>query len=182
VRRARELARVLTLLVLVVAGAAAGLKVLDWVARAAAPGPPRVYTSVAEVERAAGERLVLPSYFPDTLGWPPVSIRTEGRGRPRAVVLGFAPPDGGPVRLYVGQALGGAPAPGPDSLPPGVVLETHEATVGSARATLSRLLGEDGASWYELAWRSEGRAFTLRSRGSLAELVRMAESVHGRRR
>ena len=86
------------------------------------------------------------------------------------------------MRLYLGQALGGAPAPGPHALPAAVVLETREVPVGSASATLSRLLGEEGASWYELAWRAGDRAYVLRSRGSLAELVRMAESVHGGRR
>ncbi|MBI4011441.1 MAG: hypothetical protein HY359_03960 [Candidatus Rokubacteria bacterium] len=137
------------------------------------------FDSVEAVERRLRERLWLPSYFPDTLRWPPAGIRLH-TGPPPSVVLTFGD-RGGEPRLVVFQSLGGLGAPPPEPLPGGRVLQTVTVPLHDAPAALSRVLDRDGRVWHELGWSTGDRRVVLRSRGPVAELLRMGESVRGPR-
>ena len=178
---ARDLARLLgslAILALVLLTTAGFLKGLDGVSRTVAGVPAdRSFSSVAEAERALGVRLALPSYFPETLRWPPASIRTSGRRRNVAVIVGFTAREGGPERLILTQTIA-SPGPLPSHLPPqGLVQDSQPVRIGAASGTLVRLHGVDGAIWYKLEWESRGRSLQLSSRGSLEQLFKLAESV-----
>jgi len=173
--RASQLAKAVAGLLAVLAGAVAILWAVDEAALYAAGPSERTFATVAELERAARARLALPTYFPATLRWPPSLIRLAGH-RPAVAVLGFSPREGGPERLFVSQAVSGD-GPLPPEPGAGVVLESRELSVAGAPALLERLKGEDGALWHRLSWSWNGRAYAMRSRGSLEELLRMAETV-----
>ena len=164
-----------TVAVLLFAGFA--LAGVDRLARAWAPLRDQTFATVAELEQEAGERLVLPAYFPSHLAWPPRQVHLHG-GRTRTAVLTIAArSEVAAPRLYVAQAIGSGSLDR-EVLPGGVVLESGPVEVGGQPATLERIKGEDGAVWYGVSLRWRERDVVLRSRGGLEELLRMAGSLH----
>jgi hypothetical protein len=154
------------------------LRLLDWLPRRAARAAQvRQLPSVDAVERAAGRRLALPAWFPRSLPWPPTRVQVLGAG-PDAVALELQHADaGGPVVILAESVRG--PVPFPDSFfPPAMLLEVRAIAWRGGQARLSRLRGDDGATWAELAWEQDGQAFAFRSRGSLEQLIDLAQSVH----
>jgi len=84
------------------------LRVADWMP-ALAGGEPRGarrFESVQDLERATGVRVLLPAYFPDTLGWPPARVRLALAHPPVASVRFIGRRAGG-AELTVSQTLGG---------------------------------------------------------------------------
>ncbi len=136
------------------------------------------FDSVEAVERRLGERLWLPSYFPDSLRWPPAGIRVHA-GPPPSVVLTFTDRGGEPLLLLV-QSLRGFGTPPPELFPGGGVLQTVTVPLHGAPAALSRVVDGDGRVWHELGWSTGDRRVVLRFRGPVAELLRIGESVRGR--
>ena len=130
--------------------------------------------TVDEAERRLRTRLVLPSYFPDTLAWPPVAVRFT-LGPPGAAALQVAGRDGRP-RALLAETV--APGEIPERLvPPAAPLGSAPLDVNGRPGRLARVVGEDGEVWNELAWEQDGRSLLLRSRGSIDELLRMARSA-----
>jgi hypothetical protein len=169
--------RGLQALVLVVA-AAGTLRLLDWLPRnAARAAQVRDLPSIEAVERAAGRRLALPSWFPRSLPWPPARVHVLGAG-PDAVALELTALDGGLPLVVLAESVR-EPVPFPESFfPPAMLLESGPIAWRGAEARLSRLRGDDGAPWNELAWEQDGQSFAFRSRGSLEQLLDLAKSVH----
>ncbi len=173
-----EGARALWTLALVLAGAAVSLAVLDTVPTwlHGQPRGVRRAATIEEVERRLGARVQVPSYFPDSLRWPPAEVRFT-RDDGGAVALLFLGTDGTPA-LRLHQTVAGT---GP--IPPGLhgrlaVIQQQSAPLGED-AVLSRVVAEDGTLWSQLEWTRAGRRFLLRGRGSLEDLLRMARSIHG---
>jgi hypothetical protein len=138
----------------------------------------RLVGDLQEAERRVRARLVLPGYFPDTLAWPPVSIRVLA-GRPAAVALTFTDRGEHEARVVLAQTIGPGPIPERLLAPAGAL---DEAPVAIARAdgergALRRIVGPGGETWRELTWTQEGRTVILRSKGGLEELLRMARSA-----
>ena len=131
------------------------------------------YPTVEALEAAAGRRLGLPAYFPESLAWPPAAAWLR-RGRTPQATLVFAPREGGAPLLVLEQALAEGAALAPP--PPGAVLAVRPVVLAGRAATLTERL-EEGVLWRELAWTQEGRAVRMRSRGAQAELVRMAATL-----
>lgn len=177
----RELTLVLTTLGLVLGAMVGLLRGLDSLPGylLGEPRGGKTYRNVEEVERKLGERLLLPSYFPDTLRWPPAAIRLVS-GPPLSVTLTFMGREGDEERFIVYQAFGGAGPVPPQLLPPGLVLHTTTVSVGGTAGELSRIRAEDGAIWHEIGWWREGRRMTLRFRGPVEELLKMARSMRPR--
>ncbi len=176
-----EGARALWTLILVLGSAAFALVGLDsmptWL-----HGQPRGVRragSVEEVERRLQARVLLPSYFPDTLRWPPSQVRFT-REEGGSVALDFQGKDGAPA-LLLAQTT--APAGEiPDAIKGRLaVIQRQSAPLGED-AVLARVVAEDGTLWSQLEWTGKDRRFLLRGRGSLEDLIRMARSIHGERR
>ncbi|MFL5262759.1 MAG: hypothetical protein ACJ79L_10225 [Anaeromyxobacteraceae bacterium] len=130
--------------------------------------------TVGEAERRLRVRLVLPSYFPDTLAWPPRQVRFT-LAPPGAAALHVDGRDGRP-RVLLAETV--APGPLPERLlPTAAPLSETRVHLGAREATLARVVGEDGEVWNEVAWEQGGRTLLLRSRGSIDELLRMARSA-----
>jgi hypothetical protein len=176
-----EGARALWTLTLVLGGAAFALVGLDsmptWLH--GQPRGVRRATSVEEVERRLQSRVLLPSYFPDSLRWPPSQVRFT-REDGGSVALDFQGKDGAPA-LLLAQTLASAA-----TIPEGIqgrlaVIQRQSAPLGED-AVLARVVAEDGTLWNQLEWSRSGRRFLLRGRGSLEDLIRMARSIHGERK
>jgi hypothetical protein len=173
-----EGARALWTLALVLGGATMALVALDampaWLH--GQPRGVRRAASVEDAERRVQSRILLPSYFPDTLRWPPGEVRFT-RDEGGAVALTFQGQDGAPA-LVLAQTVAGA-----GSIPDGLhgrlaVIQQQSAPLGDG-AVLARVVAEDGTLWSQLEWTRGGRRFLLRGRGSLENLIRMARSIHG---
>jgi len=176
-----EGARALLTLTLVLGVAAVTLLGLDamptWLH--GQPRGVRRAASVEEAERRVQARVLLPSYFPDTLQWPPGTVRFT-REDGGAVALDFKGQDGAPA-LLLAQTVASTGA-----IPEGFhgrlgVIQQQSAPLGDD-AILARVVAEDGTLWNQLEWTRDGRRFLLRGRGSLENLIRMARSIHGEHR
>lgn len=174
--RPGELWRTLAGLVLVLGGAAGALAALDavpaWIA--GEPRDVRRCASVEEAERRLRARLLVPGYFPDTLRWPPRSVRVV-LGAPPGAALELDGVDGSPRLLLVQAARPGeAPA---RLLPPATGLDAVPVALRGATGTLRRVVGPDGQVWQEIAFAPGGRQVVLRLRGTVEEAVRMARTT-----
>ena len=176
-----EGARALWTLTLVLGGAALTLVGLDamptWLH--GQPRGVRRAASVEEAERRVQSRVLLPSYFPDSLRWPPSRVRFT-REDGGAVALDFLGADGAPALLLAQNVTSTQPIPDGirDRL---AVIQQQSAPLGDD-AVLARVVAEDGTLWNQLEWTRDGRRFLLRGRGSLEDLIRMGRSIHGERR
>lgn len=174
--RPNDLWRTLAGLGLVLGATALTLVALDsvpsWIA--GEPRDVRLVASVEEAERRLHARLLLPGYFPDTIEWPPASVRVRGGPAPGAA-LAF---DGRRGGHYMVLAQAGRPGDVPDRLLPAVnVLDETPVWLLGEKVSLRRFVGPDGQVWRELAWHAKGRQLVLRSRGSVEEMLRMARTV-----
>lgn len=174
----KELLRALGTLAVVMGTAAVALAALD-----AAPdwlqGEPRGVRrlqGVDEAERRLKARLYLPAFFPDHYRWPPSAVRLL-LGDPASVAVSFESREGG-LALQLGQTVGGEGPISPLVLAPAEALQRSAVRVGAAEGTLSRVVGDDGAVWHEVAWRQGGRTLVLRGKAGVEELLRMARSAH----
>ena len=176
-----EGARALLTLALVLGGTTVALVTLDamptWLH--GQPRGVRRAATVEDAERRIQSRVLLPSYFPDTLRWPPSEVRftRDGGG---SVALTFQGTDGAPDMVLAQTVAGDGPIP--DGLHGRLaVIQQQSAPLGDD-AVLSRVVAEDGTLWNQMEWTRGGRRFLLRGRGSLENLIRMARSIHGERR
>ncbi len=168
-------------LALVIGTAAGLLRMLDAVPdliRDESRGVKRV-DSVEEVERRFAQRVLVPAYFPDTLRWPPATIRIHD-GPPPSVALTFLDRAGETV-FVVYQSFGAPAAPPRQLLPPMQALHKSRIALAGRDAELVRLLAADGRIWHEVAWHDAGRGVTLRFQGAVGELLTMARSTRERR-
>lgn len=178
---AREAAALVGGLALVLAAAGLALGALDALPRVLSGERRGVvrYQSIAGAERALGTRLFLPAFFPDTLQWPPASIRVYV-GPPAASALAFAGRDGSPDRLVVYQALGPRATVPMALMPAGRVLQTVPIPMAEGEATLFRLQLADGAVGNDLIWYRPDVTLAFRYAGPANELLTIAHSVRRR--
>jgi hypothetical protein len=167
-------------LALVVGGAAVALRTVDAIPDlVTGHGRERDrFATIEELERAIHQRLLLPSYFPDRLRWPPDTVRLHA-GAPGSVSLEISDGSGLPA-LIIWQGL--APtATVPDDLPAFTrILHVTTARVGLDRGDLVRAVCADGRIWLDLRWEVGGLPVAVRSRGNVDELLRIAGSIRGR--
>jgi hypothetical protein len=173
-----DLWRTLAGLVVVVGVAAGLLAFLDavpaWIA--GEPHDVRRVSTVAEAERRLGARLILPGYFPSTIGWPPSAIRVVA-GRSGGAALHFSERRGGGDHMLLVQAgHPGEPVP-PRLLPEATHIDESPTLLGGERVVLARIVGPEGEVWRELTWSVHGRTVVLRSRGTVEEMMRMARTA-----
>jgi hypothetical protein len=174
--RPSDLWRTFAGLIVVVGAAALWLAALDsvpsWVA--GEPRDVRRVATVEEAERRLKVRLFLPGYFPETIEWPPHSVRVM-QGRSGGAALAFDGRSGGHYMLLVQAAR--TPEVPSRLLPPATVLDESPVWMRGRRVTLRRIVGPDGNVWRELAWTEKERGLVLRSRGTVEEMLKMARTA-----
>ena len=162
---------------LVVAAAALALRVADALPRVALGIPRGVVraSGVAELEQASGRRMPVPSYYPDTIEWPPAEARMHVGG---SAAIWCRQRPGGGMALVVASAPHGAGGIATALLPDSLELQREEAWLGTHPAVVSRVRDADGAVWQQVQWQSPGQIILVRYRGTLDELLKIAGSVH----
>ena len=162
---------------LVLAGIALALYLLGFAPGQLAGEKRYEFTTVREAERTLGLRILLPAYFPDYIRWPPAHI--SGGNRPRqSVALAFLAQDGsGEVLWLQERSRPSTPltAPTPEG---GKLLESQPVTVGSESGWLVRWVTARGEERRQLVWRTGQVEVTLTTVLPVADLQRMAESIH----
>jgi hypothetical protein len=143
------------------------------------PGMAR-FQSVEAAERALGERVYLPAFFPDTLSWPPATIRVYA-GPPKAAAIAFSARDGRSIRLILYQVPGAGESIPMALMPAGRVLHKTEVTMPDGSAILFRLELPGGVIGNDLVWYRAGETLALRYEGPAEELLLIARSLHRRR-
>ncbi len=178
----RETAGFVGPLVVVIALTALALRGLDAIPRwVAGEGRGVVrYESVEGVERAFGDRLVWPTFFPDTLQWPPAAIRFH-HGPPPSVAFSFLARGEGAERLVLYEALGARASIPMTLMPAGLVLHRVAVPVAEGEAVLYRVQMPDGAIRNDLVWHRSDATVALRYAGPADELVTIARSLRRRR-
>ena len=178
----REAARAIGGLALVLAAAALALRALDAVPRLVTGEHPGVvrYQSIDGAEHALGVRLFVPAFFPDTLRWPPSSIRVF-EGPPACAALAFDGHDGESERLLLFQAPGARASIAMALMPSARVLHQAQVDLAVGSATLFRVELADGRTGNDLIWYRPDETVALRYEGAADELVRIAHSLRRRR-
>jgi hypothetical protein len=178
----REVARIAVGLGLVLGTTALVLRALDSVPRLVHRQRPgvRVLPSIEVLERETGHRVKLPSYFPDTLGWPPARVRLHTR-RPVSADITFLERNTKDPSLIIYYELRSGEGIAPVLFFPAVELHAARVQVDGAEADLRRLGAERGGVWHEIELPRE-QSMTMRYRGALEELLLMAGSVEARTR
>jgi hypothetical protein len=175
--RAILLARTFGIWVIVVAGAAFGLRVADALPRAAIglPRGVRLTADLGELDRLSGRRMPVPAYYPDSIEWPPAETRLDTNGS--AAIWCRQRPAGG-LALIVATAPPGHAGIAEAVLPASVELQQEGANLGGRSAVVSRVRDANGAVWQQVQWQAPEQHILIRYRGTLDELLRLARSVH----
>lgn len=133
------------------------------------------HASVESAEHQLRVQLLVPTYFPDRLSWPPAEVKTA-TGPPRAAALSFEGRGGSVDRLLLVQTLADVPAPR-TLLPRGEEFFRREIEVKGRAALLRDIRLPSGEVWQELSLTVGVRRVTLRYEGPGGELLRMAGSL-----
>jgi hypothetical protein len=167
----------LAALLAIVAVALRALDQLPGMAAGVARGVRRI-DSLAALETQIAHRMPIPSYFPDTLAWPPRDLLTFGG---TSASMSIQRRQSGDTWLIVAMASG-APSVAPQVLPPATPLQYEATVVRRLPATVERLRDLDGVIWYQLTWRTSGATRVVRYRGTLDETMLIANSIDERGR
>lgn len=176
----REVGSILARYLLVMGGAAAALAAADRLPAllSGATHGARVYRTLEAAESVLGARLLIPSYYPDTLSWPPSRIEVAP-GPPPVTAIHVTRRDRDREVLVVCQSTGVPADPPGWLLPPLEVLQEVEVEVGTRKGRLVRRLTPGGLVVHDLSWTQGERRFTLRYEGAVEDLLRMAHSLGG---
>ncbi len=175
-----DLVRAVAALAALLTVVAFGLRALDElpaISAGVARGVRRV-DSISALEHRISHRMPIPAYFPDTLMWPPSDVLTVGGS---SASISFRRRQGTDTWLIVAMAVGWPTVP-IEILPPATPLQTEHTTVQNVPATVERLSDVDGVSWYQLTWHTSGTTLLVRYRGTLDEIMLIANSMDERGR
>lgn len=156
----------------------AALKVANWLPTAVQKGALRSYQSLEQMERALNFRDVrVPSYFPESVSWPPSAILAQGRPF-KAVMLEFSRPgDEGPSLVITQSASPGFPPSPPIRL--SEITERIDYDLRETTALLEVGACPDGSACSRITWREGGYRFSVAMRAAPFDLVRIAHSMGG---
>ena len=131
-------------------------------------------------ERLLDGHVLIPTFFPETLRWPPSAVRASD-GPPRSVSLEFTGRDGKWTRLVVCQTLEAGDAFPTGLLAPGREWYSTPVTIAGEKTTLESVrVGSEG-SFDQVTVHRKGRKVLLRYDGPADELVRMAATLRSTR-
>lgn len=152
------------------------LKLLSWLPLVLQKETLRAYNSVEEVRSKLNIRdLRVPTYFPQTITWPPAMILAQTKPYP-AVVMVFNRAGKKEPALVVSQAASDA-FPGNVFIPFGSIKERVDYRLKDRKAVLEvgACTGNEPCS--RLAWTEDASRITLTMISPPFELIRIAESM-----
>lgn len=152
------------------------LKFLNWAPGSIEPGLMARYQSVDEAEATlAIGKIYVPTYFPETIGWPPAAVLAQSTPYP-AVIMEFARPSDGEMMLVIAQSAN-------QHFEPDVAIrfrtisESVPLDLKGRKAQLDAGLCEDQTTCSRLAWNEAGVHLALTMKAPSVELIRIAESM-----
>lgn len=161
----------LMLAVLVVA-----LKVLNWVPLVVQKESARRYNSVEEVRRTLNVRdILVPTYFPQQISWPPSEILAQGAPFP-AVVMTFHRAGTGEAALVIVQSEG-RPLNIGDAIHIAAVKEKVAYTMLGRDAELTVGACKNGEPCSRITWKEGDYSMTVLMKATPFELTKIAESM-----
>lgn len=165
------LAFAVTIAVLVVT-----LRFMNWLPTAIEQGTIRSYESVEEVRTKLGIRdIYVPSYFPETLKWPPSEVLAQQKPFD-AVVMEFRRAGDAEVALVISQAKSA------DFVYDGAVAftEVNEEVpydLKDRKAILEAGICEDRTTCSRISWNEDGTFIRITMKSQPPQLIRLAESM-----
>jgi hypothetical protein len=174
----RDLARLFSRYVAVVAASAAALLLLDavpWLLTGAGRGVV-THRSVEEAERALGAKLLLPACDPQSYRWPPAGIHTSLRPS-RAAALTLAPEGGTAGSLLFVQTLDGGAAVPEGLLPKGKEIHRVDFDLDGTPVRMTDLLLPPDGTFHDVSLVVKGRHVVFRFQGDPVGVLKMAASL-----
>jgi hypothetical protein len=152
------------------------LKLFDWMPDAFEPGLMRRYPNVEAAASDLGIRgILVPTYFPETLGWPPTEVLAQTEPF-KAVIMSFSHSgDGGDV-LVISQAWSSDFRPDP-TIRFRTVNETIPLVLAGRKATLEAGQCLDQSPCSRISWTEGKIQVLLTMKAPSPELIRIAESM-----
>lgn len=162
--------------VLAVAAVVLSLKILDWLPGLFQKDMMSRYGTLEEVEAKLNLRnLHVPSYFPQTIMWPPADILAQAKPYP-AVVMIFNAAGKREVALVISQAASDSFA-APPLIPLEQITRTVTYDMKGKTARLEVGACKDNVPCSRISWTDAGDRITLAMKAPPFELVRIAESM-----
>lgn len=160
----------------VVALLVAGLKLFNWLPTAVQKDSMRRYGSIEEVKTALGIRdLYVPSYFPESLTWPPSEIMAQGRPF-AAVVMEFNRLEEGDIGLIISQAASSS-FDATRKIKVSEVMETVAYDLKGRKAVLEVGTCEAGGTCSRISWDEGPYTIRVAMKSPPFELIKMAQSM-----
>lgn len=137
----------------------------------------REYDSIEEAESRLGFDIVVPSYFPDYLAWPPAEVRGQLQPIPMAQTLFLSSDDRAEV-LLISQVLSSG-----EDLPIGwpwveSIQWEVPVTIGGREGTMIVGRNAHGRELNGVHWRAKDFHFVLVTVHGVQELMILARSMH----
>jgi hypothetical protein len=155
------------------------LKVLNWVPLALDRDIIRRYESIEEVQgKLKLEKIYIPSYFPQSLKWPPSEILAQGKPFP-AVLMEFRDIEKGEPSLIITQA--GSPDFDPVStIEMREIKETVDYRLKGREAIIEVGSCHRGDTCSQIYWDEGSYRVTVLLKAPPMELIKIAESMLGK--
>lgn len=167
------------LFVIMVAATVFILRLLNWVPLSMESGGIRKYGTIDEVRRELKiRRILLPTYFPQHLSWPPAEIYAQSRPYP-LVITYFKDENAGRIVLAISQAAskGSAVPPLRMRIEPCHVKREKTLIMKGKKARLSLADCRGGGVCNSMTWREGNYYMKVVDSGPEAELIRISESM-----
>lgn len=162
---------------LTIAGAILVLRLLDWIPNAIEKSDLRSYESVDAAQAYLKEsHIYLPSYFPDSIGWPPFQVFAQ-RKPFVLVITHFAHMSSKELALSIFQSeLDGNYEP---SLPLDTlyIKQKRDLAIKGVSGQLVKAVCSGQKTCNRLSWNYEGFSFFIVSDHDAEAIIRMAESM-----
>ncbi len=137
----------------------------------------REYDTLEEAQRALGFEIVIPTYFPSYLSWPPARITVEISSVSQVETLFVSSEQNTEVLLVMQSTAKDG------SLPPSLpwietVLDEMPISVGDSAGSLVIGGGENGQLMNGAQWKTNNFLFTMVTTQPVQELLSLARSMH----
>lgn len=153
----------------------AALMTLNWIPQVADKGGMREYPDIQQLKHTPGfERVLEPSYFHESVIWPPSMVM--GMSRPFMASVFIFEGTAGEGTLVISQSTSGRFAPD-GAVDFAVLRQSIEVDLSGRAATLETGLCPGGGACSRVSWQDEGVYVTAFMRGPSVPLLRIARSM-----
>lgn len=155
---------------------AGGLKLINWIPLAAQGDLLRRYPDIQEVKTGLGIRdIVIPSYFPQSLNWPPSAILAQGKPYP-AVVMEFEQIGTRDTVLVISQAFSDD-FRADDKIRISSLKERVNYPLKGRESVLEVGFCSRGESCSRISWREGNLRIVVMAKSPPFEMLKVAESM-----